>query len=160
MLYYAPQNMPEPTEDSLPSVFLAGTIDMSNSADWQDRAQSRLLRERFTVCNPRRPDWDSSWVQTIETPQFREQVEWELNHIDLCDFVFFHFAEGSKSPVTMLELGICTHKPASRIIVSCPPGFWRKGNIDIVCARVDISVYTDMEQALEALITTRNAYYD
>jgi hypothetical protein len=37
-----------------------------------------MTNNQILVLNPRREDWDSSWIQSIDNPQFREQVEWEI----------------------------------------------------------------------------------
>lgn len=61
-------------------VFLAGTIDMGNSEDWQRELTDFLLsiNPELTIYNPRRDDWDSSWKQEIQNAQFNHQVTWEL----------------------------------------------------------------------------------
>jgi hypothetical protein len=57
------------------TIFLGGSIDMGAAELWQDR----LVRD-LVILNPRRDDWDSSWVQD-PTPgtQFYKQVAWELD---------------------------------------------------------------------------------
>lgn len=118
------------------SIFLAGSIDMGTAVNWQDELVTRLLDYDGYLYNPRRDDWDSSWEQNIQNKQFREQVEWELDAMDAADLIIYYFAKDSKSPITLLELGL--HKE-DNIIVCCPEGFYRKGNIDIICNRYNIA---------------------
>ncbi len=120
-----------------PLIFLAGSIEMGVAEKWQDRVVASLHEFEGTVLNPRRDDWDSSWEQSIENPQFREQVEWELEAQNKADMVLMYFLPGTKSPITLLELGILTSRPA-RLFVCCPEGFWRKGNVDVVCDQYGI----------------------
>jgi hypothetical protein len=127
-----------------PYVFLAGSIEMGSARNWQDEAALKL--PEVTVLNPRRDDWDSSWVQSIENDQFREQIEWELYAMESSALILMHFEPSTRSPITLLEFGLWAK--TGRLIVHCPEGFWRKGNVDIVCKR-----YTVMEaQSIEDMI--------
>ena len=118
------------------SVFLAGSIEQGSAEDWQTRVAEALQDLDITVINPRRDDWDATWPQTIDFTPFREQVEWELEAQEQADLIAFYFSPATRSPVSLLELGLAAgRRPA---IVCCPEGFWRKGNIDILCARYDI----------------------
>ncbi|MBB6240061.1 hypothetical protein HDC90_004723 [Pedobacter sp. AK013] len=70
-----------PPENILPSdvsMFLAGTIDMGHSVDWQQefihQANQEETLDDVVVFNPRRKSWDHSWTQSIENVQFCEQV--------------------------------------------------------------------------------------
>ena len=55
-------------------VFLAGSIDMGKAEDWQPFVTERLSDLPISIFNPRRDDWDSTWVQDISNKQFAEQV--------------------------------------------------------------------------------------
>jgi hypothetical protein len=55
----------------------------------------------------------------------------------------------SKSPITLLELGL--HANSSRLMVCCPDGFYRKGNVEVVCHRHNIPLFNDFETAVAAL---------
>lgn len=125
------------------SIFLAGTIDMGNSIDWQKQITEELSKEfsNLTFYNPRRLDWNSDWQQTLEEPAFVEQVNWELDMLNEADLIIMYFLPNSKSPITMLELGM--HVANTNIVVYCPTCFWRKGNIEIVCERFQINYFDD-----------------
>ncbi len=152
-----PPHRPQWIEPSMldhPSVFLAGTIDMGNSRDWQQEAFEALgvIPGPVIVYNPRRDEWDSSWVQDISNPTFREQVEWELEHIDLARHVLMHFEPTSQSPITLLELGIIAASAPGKLIVSCPDGYWRRGNVQIVCSTYGIRLTDSIDTAIEELV--------
>ena len=119
-------------------VFLAGSIEMGAAEDWQSTLTS-ALGEHLTVLNPRREEWDASWRQSIDEPKFREQVEWELDGLDRADVIAMWFAGGTKSPITLLELGL--HARGGKLIIGCPPEFWRRGNIEVVSARCKIPLH-------------------
>lgn len=117
-------------------VFLAGSIEMGVAEDWQTRLSHELADLAITIANPRRDDWDASWRQALDDPQFRGQVEWELDHLERADVIAMWFDPATKSPITLLELGL--HARGGRVIVGCPHGFWRRGNLEVVCARFEI----------------------
>jgi len=139
---------PQPFKKDRPAVFLAGSIEMGVADNWQVRAEGAL--NDFLVLNPRRDDWDSSWVQSKDNSQFREQVEWELTAMDIADVILLHFERGTMSPISLLELGLYARHPG--LIVHCPEGFWRKGNVDIVCDRYGIDQPGTMDEAIVAAL--------
>lgn len=132
-------------------VFLAGSIEMGRAVDWQTTLIERLSDLDVTILNPRCRDWDSSWKQSIDHPQFREQVEWELDGLDSSHVIALYFDPQTKSPISLLELGLFARR--GNLIVYCPEGFWRKGNVDIVAARYGLPVYGDSESFTQAIIT-------
>lgn len=132
------------------SVFLAGSIEMGTAELWQDRVINALKDSNITVYNPRRPDWNSSWEQTPENTNFSKQVNWELEHLLSVDTVLFYFDPKSKSPITLLELGL-TLASKCNIIVVCPDGFWRKGNVQITCKHYGVQVYNNLNTAINKL---------
>lgn len=132
------------------SVFLAGSIEMGKAVDWQIQITDALKDKNVTVLNPRRDDWDSSWKQDIENPQFREQVEWELAALEKADLIAMYFDPNTMSPISLLELGIFA--PTGKLIVCCPEGFWRKGNVDIVCFKYKIKKASTLEGLTKQVI--------
>lgn len=136
-----PASIPKKISDK--SVFLAGSIEMGKAEDWQSKVERLLTDEDVMIFNPRRDDWDSSWEQKIENDQFREQVEWELTALELSDLILLYFDPTTKSPISLLELGL--HADDKKLVVCCPDGFWRKGNVDIVCKRYGIPQVKDVD---------------
>jgi hypothetical protein len=129
-----------------PWVFLAGSIEMDGAARWQHDVVVLLAGLPGTILNPRRDDWDPSWRQERDDPRFREQVEWELHAQEQADTILMYFAPDTRSPVTLLELGLFAR--SGKLFVCCPPGFWRKGNVDVVCERYGVPT----AQTLEGLV--------
>lgn len=128
------------------SIFLAGSIEMGKAEDWQSYIGNKLENYDIIIWNPRRLSWDNSWKQSIDNPIFKEQVDWELDALDKSDLVFFHFEPDTKSPITLLELGL--YASSKKCLVHCPENFWRKGNVDIVCQRYQIPQVTSLDEGL------------
>jgi len=136
---------------------------MGNAPNWQNQVVMLLKNEKGTLLNRRRDDWDSSWVQSIHNVQFRKQVEWELEAQEDSDVVFIYFVPGYKAPISLLELGLSAARvkfskayglvaiKRPKVIVCCPEGFWRKGNVDIVCARENVEQVESVEEFCERM---------
>jgi len=134
---------PKPHAGYPRKVFLAGSIDMGIAEDWQAKVIAALQDLPITLLNPRRPEWDASWEQRMDNPQFNEQVNWELDGLETAELILLYLGPGTKSPVSMLEFGL--HAKGKRLLVCCPEGFWRKGNIDIVCHRESIPQFDNLD---------------
>lgn len=103
---------------------------MGAAPDWQPQVVAALSDLPITVLNPRRPDWDRTIPQSIKEPRFKEQVVWELDGLERADLVLLYLAPGTVSPISLLELGLFRY--SKDLIVCCPPGFARKGNVEVV----------------------------
>ena len=102
----------------------------------------------MVIYNPRRDDWDPTWVQSADNPQFREQVEWELDGLELANMIVLYLAPGTMSPISLLELGIYAANGTKKLVVCCPEGFQRKGNVDIICERYFVQQVKDLASLL------------
>jgi hypothetical protein len=125
------------------SVFLAGSIEQGLAEDWQSVVTTALADLDAVVLNPRRDEWDVSWVQSIENEAFRGQVEWELEGLERATVVAMYFAPATKAPVTLLELGLVAR--TGRAVVCCPEGYWRRGNVQVVCSRYGVPLVATLE---------------
>jgi hypothetical protein len=134
---------PLPNAGPVPSVFLAGSIEMGAAERWQGRVEEALHDLDAVILNPRREMWDASWAQSIANPPFREQVEWELAGLERAAVVAMYFDPATRAPITLLELGLCAR--GGRLVVCCPEGYWRRGNVEVVCRRYAIPLYSDLE---------------
>jgi len=143
MIYLPPKNIAL-RDRSKKSIFLAGSIEMGKAEDWQKELGDWLVSKNYNVFNPRREDWDSSWSQTYENPQFSQQVKWELNSLDKSDWVIMYLDPQTKSPISLLELGLFAH--SKKLLVVCPDGFWRKGNVEVVCSLYDIPLFNSIDE--------------
>jgi len=156
MKVFTPPHMPDAYElfDGK-RIFLAGTIDMGASQLWQDAA-IELFKSKFhnsseevTVYNPRRADWDSSWGTTFDDPQLFQQITWELDQMEKSTHIIMNFLPNSKSPITLLELGLFAKSGKLRVI--CPKEFYRSGNVHMICYRNNIPLYDTLEECIKSI---------
>ena len=144
------------------SIFLAGSIDMGAAENWQQDVIDRLDKVKghsgpHIIYNPRRATWTAGTDITTTNPDFVTQVEWELHYIRRAKVVFFNFVPGGLAPITLLELGLVAGCAAEagrfheKVIICCPPGYWRAGNVEVVAGRFGFDFYTDFETAYQRL---------
>jgi len=136
-------------EKGFTSVFLAGSIEMGLAENWQKKIIKELQSKPFVFLNPRRKDWDSSWKQKITDKNFNGQVTWELDGLEMCDIVVMYFDPETESPISLLELGL--YARTKKMVVLCPEGFWRKGNVDIVCKKYGVDQVKTYDELVEYL---------
>jgi hypothetical protein len=132
------------------SIFLAGSIENNTAENWQLAIENELDPYDVTILNPRRDDWKKDAKQSISDPYFNKQVNWELDSLNVADLIFMYFQPGTISPISLMELGYYAH--TDKMLVCCPEGFWRKGNVDIICERENIRVIENFEEAIDVLL--------
>lgn len=131
------------------SIFLAGSIEMGKAEEWQKKVVESVPEEPIIFFNPRRDDWDNSWEQTKDDKNFREQVEWELEALEIADYIVMYFDPETQSPISLLELGL--HAREQKLIVICPEGFWKKGNVDVTCEFYKVKQLNSIDEFIEML---------
>lgn len=132
------------------TVFLAGSIAMGEVEDWQSETAAKFgdySDEEVVIFNPRRDNFNPETKQTIDDPVLFEQVNWELDALEEADYVLMYFHPETQAPITILELGLHADNIV-KLIVCCPDGFYRQGNIEIVCNRYNIPFFKDLDDAI------------
>ena len=148
MKMFKPPYLPQFSQDDV-TVFLAGSIEQNKADRWQDKVAEICKTEDIIFFNPRRDNWDASLKQDISEPEFNRQVNWELNLLERSKLIFMYFDPQTQSPITLLEFG--HYFLSGKLIVCCPPGFWRRGNLQICCDRAHIQLYDSLDQAISIL---------
>jgi hypothetical protein len=131
------------------SVILYGGIQPEPA--WQTSLATSLSDLPIDILDPRRDDWDSTWKEDISFPKFKEQVEWEIDHAKIADVIVFYFPPGALTPVALLELGL--HARTGKAIVCCPEGFYKRGNVQIVCMKYGIDLLDSLDDLKEKVRT-------
>jgi hypothetical protein len=120
---------------------------MGKAKDWQSELTTALANMQVTVLNPRCDDWDPDWKQDILNKPFKDQVDWEMNYLDNADVIALYLQPGTLSPISLLELGLYVKEKKKQMVVCCPDGFRRRGNVQIVCERYGTS-FVDTQEDL------------
>lgn len=133
------------------TIFLGGSIEMDKAEKWQDALTETILHtfENVAIFNPRRDNWDASLENSLNNPVFEEQVSWEVEQLEKADVIFLYFQPGTMSPISLLELGLFAS--SGKVVVCCPEGFWRKGNVDFICRKFNIPTINNYMDILDYL---------
>ncbi|KAL8285820.1 hypothetical protein RB597_002750 [Gaeumannomyces tritici] len=159
----------EPIDDAQKVVYLAGMTSPPD-ADWRDELADALSHLRHvTIADPFRPDWDAEWEEEMSPKSFTDHVRWELDMQERADVLVIHFGgrldaasfegrtnggaalgELPKTPVSLLELGLRAGS-GRRCMVVCNDGYWRRGNVLLVCERYGIPVFPSIGKLSKVL---------
>ena len=134
---------PEETISKLPnkpnskSVFLAGTIDNGDSLNWQNKTIIELMNlgiNDIEIYNPRREHWNPN----PSKEEMEYQIKWEQEYLDKADFIAMVLLDDSKSPISLLELGL--YAKSNKLMVFCTPDFYRWDNVRLTCEKYNIQL--------------------
>ena len=133
---------------SFTKVFLAGTIDMGNSRDWQTELHDYFTRSggRYILFNPRQEKWDPTRPGEMDY-----QVRWELDHLEEADLILMYILGTSKSPISLLEMGL--HARSGKMVVICEEDFYRYDNVRITCDYYGVPLFTSLDSYLKGSTT-------
>lgn len=129
----APNDYPEVSD-----VFLGGGI--SNCPDWQKELIDLLTDVPGVGLNPRRT---GEFTEDIAD----EQITWEYHALRSVHTVFFWFPKETLCPITLLELGVFTQRPDTRLIVGTHPDYARRFDVikQLELARPEVQVFDNIE---------------
>ena len=156
----APRRDP-PIPPTNKTIFLAGSTSNTDTDDWRTILTNSLSHfAGLTILNPYRAGWDSTWREDESFAPFREQVEWELDMQGSADLVIVYFHPATQAVVSLLELGLAAGSAAgagagvggSGVLVVCPDGYWKKGNVSIVCRRFGIEMLGSVDELGDAIV--------
>lgn len=123
-------------ESLFKSVFLGGTIDNGDSLNWQNLVINELLNSEIDceIYNPRR----EHWVEDQTSEEIEKQIKWEQNHLDKADLIIMVLLDNSKSPISLLELGL--YAASKKLIVFCTSDFYRYDNVRLTCEKYNVEL--------------------
>ena len=74
------------------------------------------------------------------------QIRWELEHLEKADLIVMNILGTSKSPITLLEMGI--HIRSGKLHVACEPSFYRYDNVKVTCEQYGVPLYASLDELL------------
>lgn len=69
--------------------------------------------------------------------------------MDAVDVIAIYFGAEAKAPITLLELGLFAR--SGKAVVACPEGFWRRGNVQVICEKFGIQLTGSVEELSKAV---------
>lgn len=156
--------LPFTNKQPIMSIFLAGTIDNGDSNDWQTEVINKMQFAYkgipgedtsigdILVYNPRRRGWKPNATQK----DVEEQIRWEQEHLDKADYIFMYLDDNSKSPISLLELGL--YAQTAKLIVFCTGNFYRYTNVRMTCDKYEIPLICTND--CQKVVNEIKRYYD
>jgi len=126
-----------PDTENCKSIFLAGTIDNGDTVNWQKKLIEKFKDIDLKIYNPRCKYWNKN--ATKEDLEY--QIKWEQDKLDNCDLIIMVLLDNSKSPISLLELGL--YATSKKILVFCTDKFYRFDNVRLTCEKYDIPLFTN-----------------
>jgi hypothetical protein len=141
-LFTVPRNV----EKKNLTIFLGGSINGGMASEWQNEIVDLFKRYDndkycFTLLNPRRTDWNKDTPEDKNNEKFREQVEWELSHLEKVDIIFMVFDKEGISPVSLIEFGL--YAKQKKIIMCCPNEYFKSANLYITAEKYNVPYSTN-----------------
>lgn len=68
---------------------------------------------------------------------------------EAADVIAMYMGPQSQAPISLLELGLFAR--SGKMIVACPDGFWRRGNVQIVCKRFEVELVNSLEELVQGI---------
>ena len=69
--------------------------------------------------------------------------------MEAADIIFIYLHPGTESPVTMLEFGLWAKN--GKVVVCCPEGYLRYGNVQVLCERFGVQMVERLEDVVGIL---------
>ena len=115
---------------------------------WEQFPEADQLACNIASCDDERYGYDNHH-QSEAFSDFEHQVNWELEHLEKADLIIMNILASSKSPITLLEMGL--HMRSGKLHVICEPGFYRYDNVRITCNRYGVPLYHSMDEFLKTV---------
>ncbi|KAF2650681.1 hypothetical protein K491DRAFT_697070 [Lophiostoma macrostomum CBS 122681] len=131
-------------------IFLGGSIEMGKAPDWQAAFADKIAFLPIAAFNPRRIHWDLNWKQDIKDKNLHHQMDWEMTNLDEADLIILYLHPGTISPISLLELGRFSR--SGKLIVCCPEGYHRRGNVQYICKKDDVLLLEDFDELVQTAI--------
>lgn len=70
--------------------------------------------------------------------------------MEAADVIAVYFGPKAQAPISLLELGLFAR--TGKVVVACPKGYWKRGNVQIVCSRLGIELLDTLDELVQSLI--------
>ena len=70
--------------------------------------------------------------------------------LEATDVIAMYMDPDKPAPVSLLELGLFAR--SGKMIVACPAGFYKRGNVQVVCQRFGVELVNSLEGLVEGVL--------
>lgn len=122
-------------------LFLAGSIDLELEGNWR----GEVCDELGTHLNYFDPTHENH--AKLDRLGWKKHIEWELEAMEMADYILLNFLPNATSPISLVELGL--NSLSKKLIVSCPKEFYQSQYIHVFCSHYSIPVFEGLDLALK-----------
>lgn len=142
-MIYTSKNILPLKEERKKYYFLAGSMDFNESNSWRQKIMQEM-KHLVHFLDPTRIEHND-----FSDSQMKEHIEWELDALNISDKIILNFKEDSKSPISLLELGM--YVKSSKLVVVCPSKFYQRRYINVLCNKYNTPFFDSFDEAIEYL---------
>ena len=139
MTYYGTDRLPSKKENE-GYCFLAGSIDYHSPNPWR-KSIIKKAKSSIHFFDPTRRDHDS-----LDNLEMQRHINWELMALELSDQIILNFLPDSKSPISMVELGL--YARSGKLVVVCPIDFYQRRYIEVLCKTYNIKLFSNLNDLI------------
>jgi len=126
-----------------PTLFLAGSIDLELEGNWRLEI-SNELGTNINYLDPTHVNHAK-----LDKLGWQEHIEWELEAMEMADFILLNFLPEAQSPISLVELGL--NSLSKKLVVSCPPEFHQSQYVHVFCNHYSLPVFDELKPAVELI---------
>ncbi len=123
-----------------PSIFLAGSMAIGDRMNWRTRAIN-TFEKRYHLFDP-----TNVHHADLNDSEMSKHIKWEWEALKHSDAILFNFNAESKSPISLLELGMYIR--SEKIVVVCPKEFYQSHYIETLCSEEQVPLFQSIEEVL------------
>lgn len=125
-------------------IFLAGSMDVNVTNTWRNSIVNELYNT-YDFFDPTIDNHDN-----LTDTQMRNHILWELKALELSDIVLLNLLPESKSPISLIELGM--YVKTNKLIVVCPEEFYTSRYLEELCSYYKVDLYKSLLDFLNDFI--------
>ncbi|SEC82566.1 Nucleoside 2-deoxyribosyltransferase like [Tenacibaculum sp. MAR_2009_124] len=142
MVYKSDKNLPQKS-NSKKLVFLAGSLSIDKIDNWRNTLVNSYSTN-FDFIDPTNDNY-----VLLNTSQMEKHINWELEGLELSDIIFMNLLPESKSPISMVELGL--YAKSNKLIICCPEIFYQYRYIKTIAKKYNAALFTELEKGIQHL---------
>ncbi|CAM1372061.1 nucleoside 2-deoxyribosyltransferase domain-containing protein [Tenacibaculum xiamenense] len=124
-------------------VFLAGSMCIDKEDDWRKNVIKNFANV-FDFIDPTNENHN-----LLNDSQMEHHINWELEGLELSDIILMNLLPESKSPISMVELGL--YARSNKLIICCPENFYQYRYIKTLAKKYNVALFTELEKGIQHL---------
>lgn len=121
-------------------IFLAGSIDNRYFGNWRKKVIEKI-GDTNIILDPTNKNHDK-----LSDEEMKLHIQWELDALVKADRILLKFLSDSKSPISLLELGL--YVASNKLIVVCPKEFYQSRYVYTLCEKYNTPIFDNINNAL------------